>query len=142
MISRENQTRGRPRGGGDEQVVSATRAAIAAYLHEQFGVMAGGGEIEGQHLEDAEDSLHEFATSDGVAPVSQLNADEQLRCGHGRDGDVRVVRDRIGDRCPPALERDEDAGVGDQSLHGSLAGALPTSRLSSRNSPAHAGSGG
>jgi hypothetical protein len=83
-------------------------------------------EIEQDDLYSRERAFNKFTSASPVLLAGKLHADQQLGRRQCTDRDICVVREHIAWIGSSALERDQRAGVENQSLHGSSIGALPT----------------
>lgn len=99
-------------------------------------------EIERDDLYSRERAFNKFTSAIAVSLVGKLHANQQLGSCQRADRDICVVREHIASIGLSALERDQRAGVENQSLHASFIGALPTNRRRSATSLSQASSGG
>ena len=83
--------------------------------------------------------FYERGSSFALTSVGELDPDEQLGGGDGRDRDVVVVGDRPVQAGPPAFGGDQDRRVEDQAFQ-SRSSVTRSDRTSAR-SAAHAASG-
>src|SRR5688572_23829205 len=99
-------------------------------------------DVEGDDVECGKDGVDSRLSRRSPRLVHEFYADEKLRRGDRGKRDVGVVRDDGTRDFVAALDGDENAGIDDQSFHGSVAAASPTNRRRSRRSWAQRSSGG
>lgn len=75
-------------------------------------------QVVGLDRNEGEDGIDERGPSAPVTGTRQLDADQELRCGDGRDCDVVVVSDDAVQRGAPTLRGDEHGRVENQPLQG------------------------
>lgn len=139
LIGGHDRPVGGPGGGGDQQVVSAARASLAANGNEELGVLDRNTLVVGDDGERLEDPF-DVGLAD-IPSLARSKADpyEQLGDGDGRDGYVVVITDCFVEVDAATFAIDQECGVEEKKTH--VRSSVSTSSRSSVRSFDHAASG-
>lgn len=92
-VSGDDFTLGRLGGGGDDQIVGSSWPALAAHVGEKLGVRGGDRVVVVDDGDDVDDVVDEGLTVRPVGLIGEMDSDQQLGNGDGRNRRLVVIGD-------------------------------------------------
>lgn len=117
-VGGDDFTLGRLGGGGDDQIVGSSGPALAAHVGEKLGVGGGYRDVVVDDGDDIDDVVDEGLTVWPVGLIGEMDSDQQLGDGDGRDRRFVVIGDQLIECRSRAVGVDKEGGVEKESAQG------------------------
>lgn len=97
-VGGDDLTLGRIGGRGDDQIVCSSGPALAAREGEELGVGGGNRVVVVDDGDDVDDVVDEGLTVRAVRVIGEVDSDQELGDGDGRDRHVVIIGDQAVER--------------------------------------------